>query len=231
MLSVGADPVVVERQLRSGGLRCPQCGQRLAPWGHAAPRFVRQAAATVERIRPRRVICSSPAGCGRSHVLLPRFCLESTTRCTNRRPPRPLRVRKHLSAKSSAGRGCLPRGPFDRAIVALSVRGGVGNWPNSSNALFETRAGADGTITSASRRGDDNARRQASHRGVHTRTCDRRLRGNRRHGVAVRMRYRGRTAPNYNSHTVDIVVVDNNRFVDGRHLDAATNLDNHRTAL
>ncbi|HEX9174851.1 MAG TPA: hypothetical protein VF874_01740, partial [Mycobacterium sp.] len=33
------------------------------------------AAATVERIRPRRAICSSPAGCGRSHVLLPRFCL------------------------------------------------------------------------------------------------------------------------------------------------------------
>ena len=28
-----------------------------------------------ERIRPRRAICSSPAGCGRSHVLLPRFCL------------------------------------------------------------------------------------------------------------------------------------------------------------
>ena len=75
MLSVGADPVVVEHQLRSGGLTCPQCGQPLAPWGHAALRFVRQAAATVERIRPRRAICSSPAGCGRSHVLLPRFCL------------------------------------------------------------------------------------------------------------------------------------------------------------
>ena len=75
MLSVGADPVVVERQLRSGGLRCPECGQQLAPWGHAALRFVRAAAAMVERIRPRRAICSSPAGCGRSHVLLPRFCL------------------------------------------------------------------------------------------------------------------------------------------------------------
>ena len=75
MLSVGADPVVDERQLRSGGLRCPECGQRLAPWGHAALRFVRPAAAMVERIRPRRAICSSPAGCGRSHVLLPRFWL------------------------------------------------------------------------------------------------------------------------------------------------------------
>ena len=75
MLSVGADPVVVEHQLRSGGLTCPQCGQPLAPWGHAALRFVRPTAAMVERIRPRRAICSSPAGCGRSHVLLPRFCL------------------------------------------------------------------------------------------------------------------------------------------------------------
>jgi len=35
LLSVGADPVVVEHQLRSGGLTCPQCGQPLAPWGHA----------------------------------------------------------------------------------------------------------------------------------------------------------------------------------------------------
>src|SRR6202011_3011025 len=75
LLSVGADPVVVERQLCSGGLRCPECGERLAPWGHAAPRFVRPTAAVVERIRPRRAICSSPAGCDRSHVLLPRFCL------------------------------------------------------------------------------------------------------------------------------------------------------------
>jgi hypothetical protein len=75
VLSVGADPVVVERQLGSGELGCPLCGQRLAPWGHAAPRFVRSAVAVVERIRPRRAICSGPAGCGRSHVLLPRFCL------------------------------------------------------------------------------------------------------------------------------------------------------------
>lgn len=75
MLSVGADPVEVEHQLRSGGLMCPQCGGRLAPWGHAAPRFVRRAAAVVARIRPRRAICSSAVGCGRSHVLLPRVCL------------------------------------------------------------------------------------------------------------------------------------------------------------
>lgn len=75
MLSVGADPVVVENQLRTGALKCPGCELPLAPWGHAAPRFVRGAAAVVARIRPRRAICSSPAGCGRSHVLLPRVCL------------------------------------------------------------------------------------------------------------------------------------------------------------
>ena len=74
MLSVGADPVG-ERRLLSGELACPACGRRLAPWGHAAPRFVRVTAELVRRIRPRRAICSSAAGCGRSHVLLPRFCL------------------------------------------------------------------------------------------------------------------------------------------------------------
>ena len=74
MLSVGPDPVVVERRLLSGALTCPACGRQLAPWGHAAPRFVRVSVDLVQRIRPRRVICSR-GGCGRSHVLLPRFCL------------------------------------------------------------------------------------------------------------------------------------------------------------
>jgi len=62
-------------QLMSGELACPYCGGRLAPWGHAAPRFVRETAESVRRIRPRRGICSRAGGCGRSHVLLPRFCL------------------------------------------------------------------------------------------------------------------------------------------------------------
>ena len=66
--------MVVERRLLSGGLTCPGCGWQLAPWGHAAPRFVRVSVDLVQRIRPRRVICSR-GGCGRSHVLLPRFCL------------------------------------------------------------------------------------------------------------------------------------------------------------
>ena len=75
MVSVGPDPVQVETQLVSGELACPDCGGRLAPWGHAAPRFVRETGASVRRIRPRRGICSGAGGCGRSHVLLPRFCL------------------------------------------------------------------------------------------------------------------------------------------------------------
>ena len=75
MLSVGADSVLVERKLVSGELGCPDCGQRLAPWGHAAPRFVRATAELTRRIRLRLAICSSAVGCGRSHVLFPRFCL------------------------------------------------------------------------------------------------------------------------------------------------------------
>jgi hypothetical protein len=75
VLSVGPDRVHVEAQLLSGELSCPECGRRLAPWGHAAPRFVRVAEAVVRQIRPRRGICSGPGGCGRSHVLLPRFLL------------------------------------------------------------------------------------------------------------------------------------------------------------
>lgn len=75
MLSVGPDPVLVERKLVSGELSCPECGEGLAPWGHAAPRFVRVTAQLLRRIRPRRGICSGAAGCGHSHVLLPRFLL------------------------------------------------------------------------------------------------------------------------------------------------------------
>lgn len=75
LLSVGVDSVLVESQLVAGELCCPDCGQRVAPWGWAAARFVRAAGGVVRRLRPRRAICSAEAGCGRSHVLLPRFLL------------------------------------------------------------------------------------------------------------------------------------------------------------
>jgi len=74
-VSVGVDPAGVEQQLISGELVCPDCGGRLAPWGHAGLRFVRAGGEFVGRIRPRRAICSRDGGCGRTHVLLPRFCL------------------------------------------------------------------------------------------------------------------------------------------------------------
>jgi hypothetical protein len=77
LLSVGPDPVVVERMLVGGELRCPDCGGVLARWGWAAARFVRDLAGGVRRVRLRRGICSGTGvdGCGRSHVLLPRWLL------------------------------------------------------------------------------------------------------------------------------------------------------------
>jgi len=78
LLSVGPDPVVVERMLAGGELRCPVCGGVLARWGHTAPRFVRVLAGGVARVRLRRSICPKATGvdgCGRSHVLLPRVLL------------------------------------------------------------------------------------------------------------------------------------------------------------
>jgi hypothetical protein len=77
LLSVGPDPVVVERMLVGGELRCPDCGGVLARWGWAAARFVRELSGGVRRVRLRRGICVGAGvdSCGRSHVLLPRFLL------------------------------------------------------------------------------------------------------------------------------------------------------------
>lgn len=36
---------------------------------------MREAGGSVRQIRPRRAICARAGGCGRTHVLLPRFCL------------------------------------------------------------------------------------------------------------------------------------------------------------
>jgi hypothetical protein len=75
VVSVGLDVVAVECRLLSGEVACPDCGWRLAPWGHAAARFVRGVDGVVGRIRLRRGMCSGLSGCGRSHVLLPRVVL------------------------------------------------------------------------------------------------------------------------------------------------------------
>ena len=66
VLMVSVDPDRVERELAAGLLRCPGCGDPLAPWAHARWRNVRSVTGEV-RVRPRRARC---AGCGRTHVLL-----------------------------------------------------------------------------------------------------------------------------------------------------------------
>ena len=72
VLTVGSDPAGVEVRLSSAVLRCPDCGDRLAPWGHGRVRSVRERGRLRWRLRPRRARCS---GCGATHILLPVSCL------------------------------------------------------------------------------------------------------------------------------------------------------------
>jgi hypothetical protein len=72
VLTVNADRDVVERQLGSGELACPWCGCVLARWGNGAARRVRMPAGPDVELVPRRSRCR---GCGRTHVLLPAWCL------------------------------------------------------------------------------------------------------------------------------------------------------------
>lgn len=65
MLTVEADPVVVERGLRAGEVTCP-CGGVLAPWGWARLRSLRDLGSRLW-VRPRRGRCRD---CGATHVLL-----------------------------------------------------------------------------------------------------------------------------------------------------------------
>jgi Domain of unknown function (DUF6431)/Homeodomain-like domain len=67
VLTVGTNGLVVERQLSEGGLSCPLCAGRLAPWGYGRERTIRGLEGLV-RLRPRRARCGS---CRRTHVLLP----------------------------------------------------------------------------------------------------------------------------------------------------------------
>ncbi|MEV7188208.1 DUF6431 domain-containing protein [Kitasatospora sp. NPDC093102] len=48
-------------------LRCPDCGERLRPWGRARPRRIREGDEAVE-LTPDRARCT---GCAATHVLLP----------------------------------------------------------------------------------------------------------------------------------------------------------------
>ena len=68
MLMVSGDVDRVESELTAGGLRCPGCAGRLAPWGQARERAVRSVGGVERRVRPRRTRCVDCAG---THVLLP----------------------------------------------------------------------------------------------------------------------------------------------------------------
>ncbi|MGH3619920.1 MAG: hypothetical protein ACRDQV_18165, partial [Pseudonocardiaceae bacterium] len=52
VLTVGSDPAGVEVRLSSAQLRCPGCGDRLAPWGYARVRIVRGDGLVRWRLRP-----------------------------------------------------------------------------------------------------------------------------------------------------------------------------------
>ena len=67
MLTVGKDARGVERMLKEGGLACPGCEGRLAPWGHARKRVIFGPGRRGRVVRPRRSRCR---GCGVTHVLL-----------------------------------------------------------------------------------------------------------------------------------------------------------------
>jgi hypothetical protein len=65
LVTVEADPVLVEARLSSGQVACPSCSAALRPWGWARPRPVHGIS---ELLVPRRARCS---GCLLTHVLLP----------------------------------------------------------------------------------------------------------------------------------------------------------------
>lgn len=65
MVTVEADPVLVETRLAGGQLACPGCEASLRPWGWARARVVH---GVTETLRPRRARCAS---CLVTHVLLP----------------------------------------------------------------------------------------------------------------------------------------------------------------
>jgi Domain of unknown function (DUF6431)/Homeodomain-like domain len=72
VLTVNGDGAAVERQLAGGELACPACGGVLGGWGRAAERVVRVLGGSGVRLRPRRSRCRR---CGKTHVLLPAWCL------------------------------------------------------------------------------------------------------------------------------------------------------------
>lgn len=71
VIIVENDPVKVETDLAAGAFYCPECGCRLARWGHARRRWLRGETGSVE-VRPRRGRCVS---CLVTQVFLPDVAL------------------------------------------------------------------------------------------------------------------------------------------------------------
>ena len=69
-----ADEQVAESARAAGQLVCPVCGGRLRKHGFSRPRSVRTYGGAHRTLRPARVRCAEPA-CGRTHVLLPAWCV------------------------------------------------------------------------------------------------------------------------------------------------------------
>src|SRR5699024_9563221 len=63
VITVGANPALVESQLVAGEIRC-SCSAPVSRWGWARERGIHG----LGRVRPRRGRC---LGCGRTHVLMP----------------------------------------------------------------------------------------------------------------------------------------------------------------
>jgi hypothetical protein len=104
VLTVEADAGSVERRLAAGGVSCPGCGGRLAPWGWARLRVLRGPEGSRVLVRPRRACCRR---CRATHVLLPVVALA-------RRADLVEVIGAALAAKA-AGAGC-------RAIAAVLGR-------------------------------------------------------------------------------------------------------------
>jgi hypothetical protein len=66
VLTVEVSDRLVERRLAAGEMRCPGCGEVLAPWGWARERVLRGSGDGRVRLRPRRTRCR---GCAVTHVL------------------------------------------------------------------------------------------------------------------------------------------------------------------
>lgn len=141
MLTVSHYAPTVESDLATGRLCCPDCQDRLQPWGFGAERRIRHGIGVDQQIRthrPRRARCS---GCQRTHVLL-------DIELASRRADTAAVIAAALESKATTGAG-------HRTIAALlgrplsTVRGWLRSFTTSAARIAETftllihRHGAD----------------------------------------------------------------------------------------